>query len=185
MDWNNPDAFPGESEEEYNARIREESKSAMGLMFVILGIFVFLLKIASIFGVFFYAGFLLSQSFWGEEADKIKIWSFSILFTYLIFCIIYFFKGTIIGLRARERKLWIFPWTVCVLICCIIPAFIVKSLISGLFSITERFGVWCIVLSWGAFILFSLYTYGLYQFKTPATPKILYWSYALGLKISL
>lgn len=184
MDWNNPDAVPGESEEEYNARKRGESQSAIGLMSVVLGICVFALRIAAIFGVFFYAGFLLSQRLWGTETDQLKIWGFSILFTYFIFCIIYFLKGTTIGLRARNRKLWIFPWTICVLLCCMIPAFIVKSLISGMFNPAERLGVLCIVVSWGAFVFFSLYTYGLYQFKTPTAPKILYWSYALGLKIS-
>ncbi|WP_261511558.1 hypothetical protein [Chryseobacterium paludis] len=184
MDWNNPDAFPGESEEEYSTRKRNESQSATGLMFGVLGIFISVIKIAVIFGVFFYAGFLLSQRLWGKETTNLKIWLFSIVFTYLIFCIIYFFKGTIIGLREKNRKLWMLPWTICVLLCCITPAFIVKSLISGMFSPTERLGVLCIVLSWGAFVLFSLYIYGLYQFKTPTAPKILYWSYALGLKIS-
>ena len=91
MNWNNPDTDPGESEDEYIARKREESDSATGLMFVVVGGFIFVLKIAAIFGMFFYAGFLLSQKFWGEETDKFKIWSFSLLFTYLIFCIIYVF----------------------------------------------------------------------------------------------
>lgn len=185
MNWNNPDADPGESEVEYIARKREESDATIGLMFVVVEGFIFFLKIAAIFGMFFYAGFLLSQKFWGEETDKFKIWSFSLLFTYLIFCIIYFFKGTIIGLQAKNRKLWILPWVICVLICCIIPAFIVKSFVAGMFNLTERQSILCIRLSWGAFILFSLYVYGIYQFKTPTVPKILYWSYALGLKVSL
>ncbi|MBA4320490.1 MAG: hypothetical protein C0412_18990 [Flavobacterium sp.] len=185
MNWNNPDADPGESEEEYEARKREESEAATGLMFMVVEGFIFVLKIAAIFGMFFYAGFLLSQKFWGEETDKFKIWSFSLLFTYLIFCIIYFFKGTIIGLQAKNRKLWILPWVICVLICCIIPALIVKSFVAGMFNLTERQGLLCIGLSWGAFILFSLYVYGIYQFKTPTVPKILHWSYALGLKVSL
>ena len=185
MNRNNPYADPGESEDEYIAKKREESDSATGLMFVVVGGIILALKIAVIFGTFFYAGFLLSQKFWGEETDKFKIWGISLLFTYLIFCIIYFFKGTIIGLHAKNRKLWILPWVLCVLICCIIPALIVKSFVAGMFNLTERQSILCIVLSWGAFILFSLYVYGIYQFKTPTVPKILYWSYALGLKVSL
>ena len=186
MNWNDPDAYPGESEDEYIARKREESDAATGLMFVFVEGFIFILKIAAIFGMFFYAAFLLSQKLWGEETDKFKIWGFSLLFTYLIFCIIYFFKGTIIGLQAKNRKLWILPWVICVLICCIIPALIVKSFVAGMFNLTQRQSILCIGLSWGAFVLFSLYVYGIYQFKTPTTvPKILYWSYALGLKVSL
>ena len=72
MNWNNPDADPGESEEEYEARKREESEAATGLMFMVVEGFIFVLKIAAIFGMFFYAGFLLSQKFWGVETDKFK-----------------------------------------------------------------------------------------------------------------
>lgn len=185
MNWNNPDIDPGESEEEYETRKNEESGTAIGLMFVVAEGFIFVLKIAVIFGMFFYAGFLLSRKFLGEETDKFKIWGLSLLFTYLIFCIIYFFKGTIIGLQAKNRKLWILPWVICVLICCIIPAFIVKSFIAIMFNPIERQSILCIGLSWGAFILFSIYVYGIYQFKTPTVPKFLYWSYALGLKVSM
>lgn len=184
MNWNNPDAYPDESEDEYTARKNEESKSSVELMLGLCNVFIFILKVASIFGIFFYAGFLLSQKLWGEETTKSKIWEFSILFTYLIFCIIYFFKGTIIGLRAKSRKLWLLPWVLCVLLCCIAPAFIVKSFVAGMFSLKERQGILCLGFSWGAFILFSLYVYAIYKFKTPTAPKILYWSYAWGLKVS-
>lgn len=185
MNYYNPDMDPGESEQEYEDRKNEESKATVGLMFGIAGIFIFTLKMAAIFGMFFYAGFLLSQKFWEDETDKFKIWGFSLLFTYLLFCIIYFLKGTVIGLRANNRKLWILPWVICVLLCCIVPAFIIKSAVAGMFNPTERQGMMCLGISWGAFILFSLYVYGIYQFKTPAAPKILYWSYAWGLKLSL
>jgi hypothetical protein len=184
MSWNNPDAYPGESEQEYEARKNKESQSATGIMFGIAGVFIFVLKMTALFGVFFYGAFLLSQKLWGEETNKFKIWGFSILFTYLIFCIIYFFKGTIIGLRASKRKLWILPWIICVLLCCIVPSFIVKSLVAGMFNATERQGILCIGFSWGAFLLFSLYIYSIYQFKTPTAPKVLYWSYAWGLKLA-
>jgi len=184
MSWNNPDAYPGESEEEYNIRTRKESQSATGLMFEIVKLFLLILKIAVVFGVFIYAGYFLSQKLLGEEIDKFKIWGFTVLFTYLIFCIIYFLKGLIIGLRSKNWKLWILPWVICVLLCCVFPAFLVKSLVAGMFNITERQDILCLVLSWGAFALSLLYIYRVYQFKTPTAPKVLYWSYALGLKIS-
>ena len=90
MNWNNPDADPGESEEEYEARKREESEAATGLMFMVVEGFIFVLKIAAIFGMFFYAGFLLSQKFWGVETDKFKIWSFSLII-YLPYFLYYLF----------------------------------------------------------------------------------------------
>lgn len=185
MNWNNTDAYPGESEEEYIARKNGESQSATGLMFVVVKVFIFALNFFAVFGVFLYTGFLLSQKLLGVEADKTKIWVFTLIFTYFIFCIIYFLKGIVIGLKANNRKLWILPWSICVLLCCIVPAFIMKSLVAGLFNPAERQSIWSIWLSWAAFILFLLYVYRIYQFKTPTAPKILHWSYALGLKVSL
>lgn len=184
MDWNNPDAYPGETEEEYEIRKTGESQAATGLMSGIIKFLLFVLKVGAIFGVFVYAGFLLSLKLWGEGTDNVKIWGFSLLFAYLIFCIVYFLKGTVIGLRRKNRKLWVLPWAICVLLCCIAPAFIIKSVVAGMFSVTERDSIWCIGLSWGAFVLSALYIYSIYQFKTPTTPNILKWSYTLGLKIS-
>lgn len=184
MNWNNPDAYPGESEEEYNARKLEESQAADGLMSALVRLFVFFLGIAIVFGMFLYSGYFLSLKLLGEETDKSKIWGLAIFCTYLIFCIIYFLKGIVIGLRAKKNKLWILPWLICVLPCCFIPAFIVKSLVVAMFNVTARDDILCVGLSWAAFVLTLLYVYGIYQFKTPSAPRILYWSYALGLKVT-
>jgi hypothetical protein len=184
MYWKNPDCDPGESEDEYIARKREESDSATGIIFGAVNIFIFGLQAASIFGIFFFIGFVMSQKIWTDETSTLKIWGFTLIFTYLIFCIIYFFKGAIIGLRTKKRKLWILPWLICVTLCCVFPAFIIKSLVTGFFSPTEKQGLLFMGVSWGAFILFLFYLYGIYRFKTPGAPKILYWSYSLGLKAS-
>jgi hypothetical protein len=184
MNWNNIDANPGESEDEYEARKSQESQSATGILFAVFAIFIFILKMGTIFGMFFYGGFLLSQKFWGDETSKFKILGLALLFTYVIFCIIYFIKGIIIGLRSKNKKFWILPWGICVLLCCIVPGFVVKSVVVSMFSLTERQGILCIVFSWGAFILCLLYTYSIYQFNSATAPKILHWSYTWGLKVS-
>jgi hypothetical protein len=192
MSWNKPpDAYPGESQSQYNARKEQEQQQEeevqpdTAVLDMLFSFSIFAFKIAAIFGVFIYAGFLLSKKLLGEETDKVKIWVFALLFTYLIFCILYFLKGTIIGLRARNRTLWILPWIICVLLCCFIPAFILKTVVRGMFHLAERQSMWCLGLSWSAFVFLLLYTYEIYQFKTPTAPRILYWSYALGLKVSL
>lgn len=180
MNWNNPDAYLGESEEEYTARTNEEVQSSTGILFMLVTLFVFIFKIAVAFGIFIYAGYSLSQKILGEEINKFKICGFTLLFTYLIFCIIYFFKGLIIGLHSKNRKLWILPWVICIVLCCVFPAFVVKTLVIGMFDPTQRQNILCLGLSWGAFILSLVYIYGIYQFKTPPAPRILHWSYALG-----
>jgi|GEM_PF-769377 len=186
-----PDAYPGESEAEYlNRKLEEEAKeernseASMGLFSMLAVFFLFLLKIAAIFGVFIYAGYLLSQKMLGDGADKLKIWGFALFFTYLIFGIIYFLKGIVVGLRQREKKLWILPWLICVLLCCAFPAFFIRSAFSGMFNPAQQKEIWYTIISWGVFGISLVYIYNIYQFKTPSAPQIIYWSYRLGLKIS-
>ncbi|RRJ89826.1 hypothetical protein EG240_10540 [Paenimyroides tangerinum] len=179
MNWSDPN----ETEEEYLARKDEEVRASMGVMSMLMGFLVLFLKIAAVFGIFIYSGYLLSQKLLKGETDQLKIWGLSLIFAYLILCIVYFLKGIIIGFRAKNNKLWILPWIICIILCCIFPAFIIKAVVAGMFHITKRQDVWCLVFSWGAFLFSSFYIYGIYQFKTPSAPKFLYWSYNLGLKL--
>nr|WP_294928772.1 hypothetical protein [uncultured Flavobacterium sp.] len=180
MDWNDPN----ETEEEYRIRKDGESLAATGVMSMLVGFLTFFLKIAAVFGIFIYAGYLLAQKILPEDTGQLNTWILSFLFAYFLFCIVYFLKGIIIGLRAKDKKLWILPWIICILLCCAFPAFIIKSIVAGMFPITKRQDILCIIVSWGAFLFSSFYIYSIYQFKTPSAPKILRWSYALGIKAS-
>ncbi len=172
-----PDAYPGESEQQYWTRIEEEQQrpdSDLGLLSILINLALFILKIAVIFGMFIYAGYILSQKILGEDINKSRIWGVTVFFTYLIFCTIYFFKGIIIGLHSKNRKLWILPWVICVVLCCVFPAFVVKAMVASMFKSTEQKDILCLGLSWGAFVLSLIYIYNIYQFKTPTAPGILY-----------
>ena len=72
MNWNNPDADPGESEDEYIAKKREESDSATGLMFVVVGGIILALKIAAIFGMFFMPDFYCLKSSGEKKPTNLK-----------------------------------------------------------------------------------------------------------------
>ena len=183
MNWYNPDAKPGETEEEYEARIEAERRSTDGLLITIMQLAFLIGKIASIFGIFIYAAYRLAIKTLPANSDNLKIWACTFLFTYLIFCIIYFIKGAIIGLRARERKLWIIPWIVCVVICCLLPAFIIKALVMAMFNFTVRQEWWCIAICWGTFIISSIYIHGIYQFTKPYSPQLVTWTCRLGIRI--
>lgn len=185
MNWNNPDAYPGESEEEYLARKAEERQhnSGSNLIYGIVSLFFFIVKTAAVLGIFIFAAYFLSEKVFGKETDSFKIFGFTLLFTYLILCIIFFLKGIVIGLRAKGNKLWILPWGVCVLLCCIIPAYIIKHLVISIFPLTERESTWSLIAGWGAFVLSVLYIYSIYQFKTPSSPRIFNWMFILGFKV--
>ncbi|REC76841.1 hypothetical protein DRF60_13240 [Chryseobacterium elymi] len=184
MQSNEPDSYYGESEEEYLARKREESNATGGLMAGLFALLLFCVKIFVIYGAFIYAGFLLARKFLGSESDKVKILGCTIVFTYLIFCVIYFFKGTIIGFRAKNRNIWILPWIVCILVCCLTPAFIVSGFVAALFSPAHYDNIWYKIISWGSFIISALCVYNIYAFKTPSAPIFLSWSYKLGVKLT-
>ena len=180
MNWSDPN----ETEEEYLNRKNEEVHASMGVMSILIGLGVFFLKVAIVFGIFIYAGYVLSQKLLRGETNQIKIWGLSFIFAYLILCVVYFLKGIIIGLRAKNNILWILPWITCIILCCIFPAFTIKSVIAGMFPFTKRQDKWCLVFSWAAFIVSLFYIYGFYQFKTPNAPRVLHWSFALGVKVS-
>lgn len=184
MESNEPDSYDGESEEEYLARKREESNVSGGLIAGLFVLLLFCVKIFVIYGAFIYAGFLLARKFLGSETDKVKILGCTVVFTYFILCVIYFFKGTIIGFRARNRNIWILPWVVCVLVCCLPSAFIASGLVASMFSPLHYDNIWYKIISWGVFIISAFCIYNIYAFKTASAPKFLFWSYRLGVKLS-
>lgn len=184
--------YPGETDQHYWDRMQEEEheerkkrrqrqEAGPDSLFLLLQFVLFLLKCIAIFGLFVYAGYLLSQKVLGEEAEKFQLVCGSILFTYLIFCLIYFLKGIIIGLRSKNNILWILPWTICVLLSCVVPAWILKTLVTViLFNPIHQQENWQIGIGWGVFVLTLFYVYDIHQFKTPTAPRVLYWSFALG-----
>lgn len=185
LTWYYPDAIPGESESDYFARKEDEEQSSEGtadLFGGLISLVFYFAKIAAIFGLFLFTAYRLSDKLLGSEADKLKIWGLTFLFIYLLFCVIFFLKGIIIVLRAKQNKLWILPWSICVLLCCVLPAYMIKSFVTAMFPLTERESFWSVLLSWGAFVFSVLYIYDIYQFKTPNAPRIFKWIFILGFK---
>ena len=72
MNYYNPDIDPDESEQEYEARKNEESKSAIELMFGIVEVLIFFLKIAAIFGMFFMPDFYCLKSSGEKKPTNLK-----------------------------------------------------------------------------------------------------------------
>lgn len=91
------DDYPWKSERQYRARKEAEqnedaqnAESDSGLFLMLVTFFFFFLKIAGVFGLFIYGGYLLSRKWIGEEADTFKIWALALCFTYLIFCVMFY-----------------------------------------------------------------------------------------------
>lgn len=163
-----PDAYPGESEQQYWTRKEEEEQQlrqgdkSSEIIQMIFNLFLLLLKIGVVLGIFIFISYSLSKKIFGEEADQLKILGFTVFLTYLILCFVFFLKGIIIGLWTKGRKLWIIPWVICVLVCCIIPAYLAKEFVTVMFQPSEQDSMWSVGLSWGAFVMALWYLDGIY-----------------------
>lgn len=183
MKWNYPgDADAGETYEEFIDRKKSE-QAGTDLMMTIFGLAFRILKIFIIYGVFIYVSYTLSDGLFGKETDKWKLVAFTILFTYLILCIVFFIKGVAIGLKGKGKALWVLPWVICILLACTFPAIFTKFLVEDMFPPKERETTWAAVISWGTAILLGLYIYNAYKFHISAAPKFFVWSYALGVRL--
>lgn len=183
MKWNYPgDADAEETYEEYIARKKRE-QAGTDLMMTIFGLAFRILRILVIYGVFIYVSYVLTKELFSEETDKWKLAAFTVLFTYLILCIVFFIKGIAMGLRWKGKGIWVLPWIICIMVTCAFPALFTKFLVEDMFHPKERGTTWSRVISWGAAILLGLYVYNAYKFHIPAAPKFLFWSYALGRRL--
>lgn len=186
------DAYPGETEQEYLIRKEEQaleeqrnynpSSDPLTWFFKLVK---FSFKVLLVLGVFIYVSYVLSTKVLAPESSKMKVWAFAIAFTYIMLSVIYFLKGIIVGLRARGRILWIVLWILCFITCCVVPAYMVKVLVQGFFPLTEHKETLAVCVSWFTFLVSLAYLNGIYQFTTDSAPRILFWSYAAGLKLSI
>ena len=184
MESHEPDSYPGESEEDYLARKRKEVEITGGLIANLFILALHCIRIIVIYGGFLYAGFFLTKKFLGTETDKAAILAYTLGFTYLILCVVYFLKGTIIGLRAKNRKLWILPWIICILATCIFPAFLVTASVATMFNSVNWDQTWFKIIRWVSFSVTVLIVYNIYAFKTPFAPRFFFWAYKWGVKLT-
>ena len=163
--------------------MEEEYQGKTHIIGTLINLCLVLLWIAAITGVFIYIAYLLAIKFFDPETEKANVWVFTGLFTYLIYCVIYFFKGICIALRTRGTKWWILPWIICYAACCIVPAFMIYMVFAAMFDFDTHKELWYKVLSWAVFVISLHYLNTIYRFKTPGAPAFTYWSYNLGCRI--
>lgn len=93
---------------------------------------------------------------------------------YLVLCSLYFLKGLLVSLKARNNQLWIILWIVCFLIICVLPAYTLQIIMSGL--------VKNLIVTWAIAVIAGLIIYFYYKLTVDSSPLLTKWSYQLGKK---
>lgn len=104
----------------------------------------------------------------------------TIIISYLLFALIYFLKGILIGLRNNGRHSWFLLWILCVTVACGVQAAIVQAWLENVFSSRSiaNYELW----SWiGAGLVASI-IYSHYRFLINVAPRSVFWSYQFGFR---
>lgn len=105
----------------------------------------------------------------------------TITISYLLFALIYFLKGVLIGLRNSGRHSWFLLWILCVAVACGTQAVLVQTWLENVFSSRSiaNYELW----SWiaGGLVAFIIYSH--YRFLTNVAPRSVFWSYQFGFRV--
>lgn len=102
----------------------------------------------------------------------------TIIISYLLFALIYFLKGVLIGLRNNGRHSWFLLWILCVTVACGSQAVLVQAWLENVFSSRSiaNYELW----SWIGAAIVGLIIYSHYRFLTNVAPRSVFWSYQFG-----
>lgn len=110
-----------------------------------------------------------------------------IVFTYLLYCLIYFFKGMIIALRTNRIFWWAVIWVVCMILTCGLQIIVTKFALEEILTprdrppYSEHYELW----SWLGGIVMGGIIYKIYDFLADGAPRISAWAYRLGIRFAL
>ncbi|MDJ1497609.1 hypothetical protein QNI19_32015 [Cytophagaceae bacterium DM2B3-1] len=105
-----------------------------------------------------------------------------VITAYLLYSLIYFLKGLLIGLKERKNLIWVILLLICISITCFVPVMAAKTYAM---QILPKFSLhlssyW----HWGIALFFGLLAYREYNFLENSCYLIVRWPYSLGLSIS-
>ena len=128
-----------------------------------------------------FVGYMIVTNILGKGDSALGWIGLIALFTLLLYQIVFFIKGIIIGLMNEANFLWIPLFVVCISFTCIFPAWIVYNYIQPILQeLSPKSGGG---MSWIGAIAFGIYTYSRYHYLTNIAPVAALPSYQLGISI--
>lgn len=116
-------------------------------------------------------------TFLHNGSQKLKILSY-ILIGYLIYASIFFLKGILMAFKANGKVIWIPIFILCIALTCLLPCYFVYSMA---LEYLDNSVFWSALIS----ALFAFFVYNKYDFTKDVSPKLTFWSYALGFRLML
>lgn len=131
---------------------------------------------------FWFCGYLLSTLLL-EKQDSVWAWLITtVIFGVLLYQLLFFIKGIMIGLKDRNNAWWIVLFIICCTFTCIAPAWIVFQNIQPL--VANWTTTASDTLSWLFSIAFGCWVYSRYHFLTDVAPRAAYPIYQLGINLT-
>lgn len=126
-----------------------------------------------------FTGYMISTNILQKDDDALAWIGLIILFALLIYQVIFFIKGLIIGLIHERNLLWIPLFILCFSFTCILPVWLVFNNIQPyLYELSPKSGN---ILTWIASISFGIYVFSRYHYFTNISPAAASLSYQLGI----
>jgi signal transduction histidine kinase len=123
-------------------------------------------------------GFALSSFLWGTGNQVLLLFLFTGIFALLLFGMIYFLKGLLIGCRNKKSLWWLPLWILCVGLTCIFPVWLAYDAIQFIavrISATNT-GMVTKLLA----VILGIYIYSFYTFHKDKCPSIAISCYKIG-----
>lgn len=108
-----------------------------------------------------------------------------ILVSFILYLLVYFVKGILIGLKSNNKLLWILLFIICVTFTCVLPVYLVFDPISSLVKSSSHSGNPNSILKWIFSLAFGVYVYFRYDFLTNKAPSIAFPAYQAGIDITV
>ncbi len=103
---------------------------------------------------------------------------------YLLFCLLYVLKGSMIMLRNQHKCQWRVLMACCLPVTLILPTLIVQLSVYALFSSIAGSGPVVFIMSWISAVIPGYLIYRKYNLKTDSAPHLVFWAYTLGGKLA-